>query len=50
MFFLQASAGWFSGIEPFDRKLFFLVNNNMANGFFDTVMPFLCESNLWVPL
>jgi len=50
MFFLQASAGWFSGIEPFDRKLFFLVNNNMANGFFDTVMPFLRESNLWVPL
>jgi len=50
MLFLQASAGWFSGIEPFDRKLFFLVNNNMANGFFDTVMPFLRESNIWVPL
>jgi len=50
MFFLQTSAGWFSGIEPLDRKLFFLVNNNMANGFFDTVMPFLRESNIWVPL
>jgi len=50
MFFLQTTAAWFSGIEPADRKLFFLVNNRMANNFFDTVMPFLRESSVWVPL
>ena len=50
MFFLQTTAGWFTGIEPFDRKLFFLINNNMANGFLDAIMPFLRESNVWVPL
>ncbi len=50
MFFLQTTASWFSGIEPIDRKLFFLVNNGMANGFFDRLMPLLRESNLWVPV
>ena len=50
MFFLQTTAGWFTGIEPVDRKLFFLVNNGLANNFFDTVMPFVRESNIWIPL
>jgi membrane-associated phospholipid phosphatase len=50
MFFLQTGANWFTGIDAFDRKLFFLVNNGMANNFFDTAMPFLRESNIWVPL
>ena len=50
MFFLQTGPNWFTGIDAFDRKLFFLVNNGMANDFFDTVMPFLRESNIWVPL
>jgi len=50
MFFLQTAASWFSGIEPIDRKLFFLVNNGMANDFFDRVMPVVRESNLWVPV
>jgi len=50
MFFLQTTASWFSGIEPIDRKLFFLVNNGMANDFFDRVMPVVRESNLWVPV
>jgi len=50
MFFLQTTASWFAGIEPLDRKLFFLVNNGMANNFFDTVMPVLRESNTWIPL
>ncbi len=50
MFFLQTTASWFSGIEPIDRKLFFLVNNRMANDFFDGLMPLLRESGLWMPL
>ena len=50
MFFLQTANNWFSGIDGFDRKLFFFVNNGLANNFFDTVMPFLRESNFWIPL
>ncbi len=50
MFFLQTNAHWFSGIAAFDRKLFFFVNGSLANGFFDGLMPFLRESNIWVPL
>jgi membrane-associated phospholipid phosphatase len=50
MFFLQTNANWFTGIDAFDRKLFFFVNNNLANSFFDAVMPFLRESNIWIPL
>ena len=50
MFFLQTTAGWFTGIEPVDRKLFFLINNKLANNFFDTLMPLVRESNIWVPL
>ncbi|MEO6316945.1 MAG: phosphatase PAP2 family protein [Chitinophagaceae bacterium] len=50
MFFLQTGAGFFAGIDGVDRKLFFLVNNSMANNFFDTVMPFLRESSTWIPL
>ncbi|MEP7279666.1 MAG: phosphatase PAP2 family protein [Bacteroidota bacterium] len=50
MFFLQTNTHWFAGVEAFDRKLFFLVNNQLANHFFDTIMPFLREANIWVPL
>ncbi len=50
MFFLQTANNWFSGIDAVDRKLFFFVNNGFANDFFDTLMPFLRESNLWIPL
>jgi len=50
MCFLQASAGWFSGIETIDKKIFFFVNTRLANHFSDIVMPFLRESNIWVPL
>ena len=50
MFFLQAGSTWFTAIDALDRKLFFLVNNGLANDFFDRIMPFVRESNLWVPL
>ncbi|GAC1430464.1 MAG: phosphatase PAP2 family protein [Chitinophagaceae bacterium] len=50
MLFLQTNAHWFTGIVGFDRKLFFFVNNTLANNFFDTVMPFLREANIWIPL
>ncbi|MEO5681344.1 MAG: phosphatase PAP2 family protein [Chitinophagaceae bacterium] len=50
MFFLQTGAYWFTGLDAFEKKFFFFINNSMANPFFDTVMPFLRESNLWVPL
>jgi membrane-associated phospholipid phosphatase len=50
MFFLQTTAGWFSGIDAFDRKIFFLINNDSSNRFFDAVLPFMRESNFWAPL
>lgn len=50
MFFLQTANNWFSRLDAFDRKLFFLVNNGWANDFFDRLMPLLRESNLWIPL
>ncbi|MEO5594391.1 MAG: phosphatase PAP2 family protein [Chitinophagaceae bacterium] len=50
MFFLQTVPGWFTGIDAVDKKLFFFVNNRMANSFFDTTMPFLREQNIWIPL
>ena len=50
MFFLQTTAAWFSHIEPLDRKIFYLVNANGANPFFDTLFPFVRESTFWVPL
>ncbi len=33
-----------------DRDLFFLINNRWSNSFFDTVMPVIRTSQLWVPL
>jgi undecaprenyl-diphosphatase len=50
MFFLQTPAAWFSNIEPVDRKIFFFVNNNLSNSFFDNTMPYIREANLWLPL
>ena len=50
MFFLQTGPYWFTGLDAFEKKLFFFVNNGLANDFFDNVMPFLRESNLWIPL
>jgi len=50
MFFLQTGPYWFTGLDAFEKKLFFFVNNGLANDFFDSVMPFLRESNLWIPL
>jgi membrane-associated phospholipid phosphatase len=50
MFFLQTNSPLFTHIDTIDRKFFFFVNNDLANGFFDAVMPFIRESNLWVPL
>lgn len=49
MFLLQTTS-WFTGIDAFDRKLFFFVNNGLSNPFFDAIMPFLREANTWVPL
>jgi membrane-associated phospholipid phosphatase len=50
MFFLQTTASWFSGIEAIDRKLFLIINRDLSNGFFDAVLPFIRESNIWAPL
>jgi membrane-associated phospholipid phosphatase len=47
---LQITASWFSFIEPLDRKIFFFINNDLSNGFFDTIFPYIRESNTWVPL
>jgi membrane-associated phospholipid phosphatase len=50
MFFLQTNGYWFTGIDAYEKKLFFLVNNGTANSFFDLVMPFIRESYTWAPL
>jgi membrane-associated phospholipid phosphatase len=50
MFLLQTTANWFSGIDAIDRRIFFLINNDSSNPFFDTVLPFMRESDIWAPL
>src|ERR1700759_4989050 len=50
MFFLQTTAPWFNHIAAVDRKVFFFVNNGMANMVFDKAMPLLREANVWAPL
>ena len=49
MFFLQQSTFW-SRITDADKWLFVKINTGTANGFFDTIMPFMRESLNWVPL
>jgi membrane-associated phospholipid phosphatase len=49
MFFLQTNPNWFTGIDAFEKEIFFFVNNSMANSFFDAVMPFIRESVIWAP-
>ena len=50
MLFLQTAAGWFSGIDAIDRKIFFFVNGQLSNPFLDTVLPYLREATIWTPL
>jgi membrane-associated phospholipid phosphatase len=50
MFFLQVTASWFSHIEPVDRKIFYLINVDGANSFFDTLFVYMREATIWVPL
>src|SRR5438552_1702089 len=45
--FLQTIPGWFAGINSIDRKLFFSVNNGLANNF---VMTLTRHSSRWVNL
>jgi membrane-associated phospholipid phosphatase len=47
---LNVTASWFTGIDLVDRKLFFIVNRQWSNSYFDAVLPYLRESNIWVPL
>lgn len=37
-------------LASWDHDLFFLINREMANGFFDLIMPWLREAKLWIPL
>jgi membrane-associated phospholipid phosphatase len=34
----------------FDRHLFYFINHDMANAFFDLVMPYLRNPKFWIPL
>jgi len=34
----------------FDRHLFFLINHDLANPFFDWIMPYLRDAKFWIPL
>lgn len=43
-------AGFWERITDWDRRLFFFVNHDHANGVFDILMPFLRRSTHWVPL
>ncbi len=47
---LQVAPSWFSGIDTIDRKIFFIINRDLSNGFFDSVLPYVRESTIWAPL
>jgi undecaprenyl-diphosphatase len=34
----------------FDRHLFYFINHDMANAFFDLIMPYLRNPKFWIPL
>ena len=34
----------------FDRHLFYFINHDLANAFFDLVMPWIRNPNTWIPL
>jgi membrane-associated phospholipid phosphatase len=33
-----------------DRQLFYFINHDLANPFFDWIMPWLCNPKFWIPL
>ncbi|MFI5163144.1 MAG: phosphatase PAP2 family protein [Sphingobacteriales bacterium] len=37
-------------LVQFDRHLFYFINHDMANAFFDWLMPILREPHTWIPL
>src|SRR5687767_13957938 len=37
-------------IEEWDRSMFLALNRNLANPFFDTILPFFRDSVFWAPL
>ncbi|HVV54851.1 MAG TPA: phosphatase PAP2 family protein [Mucilaginibacter sp.] len=37
-------------LVQFDRHLFHIINHDMANGFFDWLMPLLRNARFWIPL
>jgi membrane-associated phospholipid phosphatase len=47
--FLLAISLW-EKLEQWDRGLFIALNSKLTNPLFDTIMPFLRSSTLWIPL
>lgn len=50
MILLQAQLAVWPSLELWDKWLFLLINDKMANPLFDSLMPYLRNSNYWAPL
>lgn len=50
MFFLQVQYSLLQKLEEWDQWLFIMVNRQLANPFFDNIMPYLRTSFIWAPL
>jgi undecaprenyl-diphosphatase len=50
MFLIFTQISFLQKLEQFDRWLFMLINDQLKNSFFDTVMPYLRNAYFWTPL
>ena len=50
MFSLQVPSSLLQKLEQWDQWLFIKVNSQLANPFFDSIMPYLRTSFIWAPL
>ncbi len=50
MFLIFTLISIFKKLEQWDRWLFILINEQLSNPFFDSIMPYLRNANFWLPL
>ena len=50
MFRSALTISFWQRIEDWDRSMFLTLNHNLANPFFDTILPFFRDSVFWAPL
>jgi membrane-associated phospholipid phosphatase len=49
-FFLNIASGFLNDLEKWDQWLFYQINHNFINGFFDAVFPWWRNQDTWLPL